>query len=85
MGQCADGRGCATNRRPDFKRHRGLQPVPLSRHAGANCEKVAGLDAEDRPAGDDLLDGEDALAESKFLFHRAIDGQLDVQGFYVFA
>src|SRR5581483_5908115 len=57
------------------------EPIALKRHAGADGEKVSGLKAENRPAGDDLLDGENAVAKREFLFHFAVDGQLDLQLF----
>ena len=51
----------------------------MERHAGADGEKIPRLDAKDRPTGDDLLYGEDAVAEGKFLFNSAVDDQLNFQ------
>jgi len=67
--------------RADPKRHGILQPVTLERHARADSEKIARLEAEHRPARDDLLDCKDALAKRELLFDAAVNCELHFQGF----
>lgn len=73
MRERADGRRRAADGRADPKGGGILQAITHERHARADSEKVAGTEAEDRPAGDDLLDGKDAIAKREFLFYLAVD------------
>src|SRR6476660_537273 len=81
MRKSPDQRGRAADCRADFQRHRRMQPITGKRHARANGEPVSGVDAENRPARDDLFDGENAIRERKASLRLAVEKELVFHGF----